>query len=266
MKLPACEFVAIRGKRVRFRTLGHVAHPAVVFCHGYPDTLRVFEPLAEQLGRTHRTVLFDWPGQGQSEAAGVHTPADRARFVQELAEALGLSSFALFGHDMGALPVLASRGRRAIVANALLDHRGPVSAEIRLLRVGQLYRFVMRGAADLVFRRCIGSFLRSGHALSAAALEEMRRDFSATIAETIAVCQAYDRSLPGFLDRLEPGEGNIVALWGSTGRHFPVAHARALEARVPGVVIQEVPRGSHWMVAQAPVTMAESIRGALGRP
>ncbi len=244
--------------------------PTWVALHGYPDTLRVFEPLAAALRPHARLVRFDWPGQGRSVAEAADPPRDpwaRARFLAALLDELELPRTSLVAHDMGVLPALAfarlfpARVERLVLAHALLDDRGPVSLDITLLRGAHLYPFVLAHAPGLVFDRCMATFLPEVHALAPAGVAEMRDDFVRTRDAVIEVCRAYDAALPSFLAELGDLAGVPVDLVWSTAPdlHFPVAHAEALARRVQSARIHRMAEGRHWMLAGDAPTFAKIV-------
>ena len=270
---------AIRVRRFEHRgdaALPGARRPVCVFLHGYPDTLRVFEPLAAALAETHDALLFDWPGQGRSEDLGVYDPRERAAFLADLLDAAGIDEAVVVAHDMGVLPALAfaerspARVSKLVLAHALLDDDAPVSLSIAILRTARLYRHVLRRAPGLVFDRCMASFLAPGHALSRAVLAEMRQDFVARRENIVSLCRAYDAALPTFLASLAgPGATPVEIVWSDRGGHFPRAHAEALARRVHGARITIVPGAPHWALAQGGPTQARIaalIRSGRGRP
>lgn len=255
------------------RALVGRAGPTWVALHGYPDTHRVFEPLASAASEHLRMLLFDWPGQGKSErtAGGPFDPWDRARFLARLLDDEGMDRVSLVAHDMGVLPALAfaalfpARTERLVLAHALIDDRGPVSLDIALLRRARLYPFALTAAPGFVFDRCRRSFLLPGHALAVEHLAEMRADFRRTRRAVVELCRAYDTALPSFLDRLGELPGVPVDLVWSTGPglHFPIAHARALAARVQNARIWALDPvaypARHWAVAQGGPMLARIV-------
>lgn len=252
------------------------AGPAWVALHGYPDTLRVFDPLAAALRPHARLLRFDWPGQGKSmlaDGAPPFDPWERARFLAALLDDAALDRVSLVAHDMGVLPALAfaklhpERTERLVLSHALIDDRGPVSLDIALLRGAHLYPWVLSHAPGIVFDRCIASFLAPGHALAVDALAEMRADFVRTRDAVVELCRAYDAALPRFLDELGDLPGVAVELvWAESSElHFPVAHAEALARRVQTARISglspapRLPAPRHWAFAQGGPTLAKIV-------
>jgi pimeloyl-ACP methyl ester carboxylesterase len=233
--------------------------PILVCLHGYPDTLRVFEPLQRALAGSVRTIAIDWPGQGGSEACGVRSPEERARWLHDTLHALGLHSVALYGHDMGALPALLaasepSTSRVAIhhvfVSNALISNHHRVSPEIKLLRTSRLYRIALPLAPSLIFERCMRTFFESTQSRSALAWEsEMRAHFIQSAAEIAHVCAAYDASLRSNALHAEQLLVPMSVLWGTRTMHFDQTHGTWLAAHSARASFIRIEGGPHWMVA-----------------
>ncbi|MFI9485778.1 alpha/beta fold hydrolase [Promicromonospora sp. NPDC052451] len=94
----------------------------VVLLHGFPQTHLMWRHVATDLARDHRVIVPDLRGYGASDKPAEHdrtTYAKRtmAQDVVDLARALGHETFALAGHDRGAL----------VAVRAGLDHPGRVT-------------------------------------------------------------------------------------------------------------------------------------------
>jgi pimeloyl-ACP methyl ester carboxylesterase len=277
----------IRGARVRWsETAPSDATKTTLVClHGYPDTLRVFEALQRALAPSMRVIAIDWPGQGGSEACGVRSPEERARWLHDTLYFWGLHAVTLYGHDMGGLAALhaasaplrneASMPRvvinRVFVSNALLHHRQGVSPEIKLLRASRFYRIALPLAPSLIFDRCMHTFFGSNRAQirksrNALAWEsEMRAHFIESAAEIANICASYDHSLRS--NTLARGAllAPVHTLWGTSRLHFAEPHtpwlaARAVQVQATATCIEG---GPHWMVATHAREVSEVIRRSM---
>jgi pimeloyl-ACP methyl ester carboxylesterase len=274
----------IRGARVRWSesVLNDTTSPArptlptlpiLVCLHGYPDTLRVFEPLQRALAGRVRVVAIDWPGQGGSEACGVRSPEERARWLNDTLHALGLRSVALYGHDMGALPALLaasepSTSRVAIhhvfVSNALISNRYRVSPEIKLLRASRLYRIALPLAPSIVFERCMRTFFESTQSRNSLAWEsEMRAHFIQSAAEIAHICAAYDASLRSNALDAKRLRVPVSVLWGTRTMHFDETHGTWLASHSARSTFTRFEGGPHWMVATHASEIANIVQAVL---
>lgn len=101
----------------------------VLLLHGYPQTSRMWHPVAERLAEHHTVVLADLRGYGDSDkpapAPDGSTYAKRAmaRDQYALMHSLGFDRFAVVGHDRGARVAhrLALDAPEAVDRLAVLD-------------------------------------------------------------------------------------------------------------------------------------------------
>ena len=77
--------------------------PAVVCLHGVTGQAHTWDALAEALSPEFRVIALDLRGHGDSEKPpGGYATADFAADLEGIAQQLGLSTFALIGHSLGA--------------------------------------------------------------------------------------------------------------------------------------------------------------------
>ena len=121
----------LRSGSVRAYRLGPPAAPAVLCVPGLDSNARSFDVVAAAVARQGRqVVVLDLRGRGASRATGLGTYGwvKHAEDVLEVATALGVDSFNLVGHSMGALvsmqaAVLSPDRVRRLVA---IDTVGPM--------------------------------------------------------------------------------------------------------------------------------------------
>lgn len=78
--------------------------PALVLLHGFPQTHAMWRKVAPALAQTHTVICPDLRGYGRSsKPADGYAKRAMAQDVVHLARALGHDTFALAGHDRGAL-------------------------------------------------------------------------------------------------------------------------------------------------------------------
>lgn len=108
---------------------GH-GQAAIVFLHGFGADQKVWRFAAPAFEATHRVVLFDHLGCGQSDMADHGTGHDRleayADDVVAVVEALGLQRVVLVGHSVGGIiAMLASVARPALFSRLVLVSSSP---------------------------------------------------------------------------------------------------------------------------------------------
>jgi len=103
--------------------------PVLIFLHGFPDSHRTWRHQIAHLSGRYRCIAPDQRGyRGSSKPKGVenYTPDKLIGDVFQLADALGVGSFTIVGHDWGGaiawgvaiMGQLNGRVTRAVVANA----------------------------------------------------------------------------------------------------------------------------------------------------
>jgi pimeloyl-ACP methyl ester carboxylesterase len=116
--------------------------PPVLMVHGLPGSVRDFRYLAPHVAEAHRVVRIDLPGFGETPANhwGL-SPAEQARFIVTLMNAIELDDALVVGHSAGgifscALATLAPQRVRALAllaGNGLRPNRALRRAPIRTM-------------------------------------------------------------------------------------------------------------------------------------
>lgn len=95
--------------------------PAVVFLHGWPEDWTEWWPVMQRARATHRAVALDLPGIGGSRAT---VPSGEkgaiAEVVHQAIRSLGLTRYAIVGHDAGAMVAYAYLRRFAAELDAAI--------------------------------------------------------------------------------------------------------------------------------------------------
>lgn len=259
--------------------------PPVLLLHGFPQSLAMWEGVAEDLARDHTVVAMDLRGYGDSdrpesdETHAAYSFRAMARDAVEVMAELGHERFTVVGHDRG--------GR---VAHRLVrDHPGLVARWVVLdivptdhvyatadaaLATAYYHWFFLIQPFDLP-ERLIGAdptyYLRwslgtLGGGLSAfapAAMAEYERCF-ADPATIHAVCEDYRAGASIDLRHdeaeTEPVEAPLLLLWGDrgvVGTHYdPLAVWAAYAADLRG---WSLPAG-HFLAEEHPTEVATAVR------
>ncbi len=100
------KFADFRGTPVRFSDEGEGR--AVVFIHGFPESLKIWEEVSKKLSKSYRVIAMDLPGFGETHCLGyVHSMEIMADLVKSVMDTLGLRRYAVVGHSMGGYVALA---------------------------------------------------------------------------------------------------------------------------------------------------------------
>ena len=245
-----------QGHQLRVARLGR--GEAVVLLHGYPDNLQVFSAIAPELAIDKQVIVFDWPGQRDSdEWPGGATPVVLAKRLLTLLDAWGLTKIHLIGQDMGGQPALVfaaaypERISSLVVMNCLAGGDAPTSWEIRWLRRFGVNKLLLRHLPWLVFQRALHTFLPWGRAGLAAPLRrELWRTFRRPAVREVVVrmCAGYEAQLPRLPARYQQVQCPTLILWGENDKHFSPSQAHFLATQMPHANLEIIPGAPHWMV------------------
>src|SRR3954463_2226512 len=109
----AQQSVEVRHKTVKvgdldifYREAGPKDAPTVLLLHGFPTSSQMFRTLIPALGDRYHVVAPDYPGYGHSSMPAhdrfAYTFDNLAKTIDEFAEKLGLTRYALYVQDYGA--------------------------------------------------------------------------------------------------------------------------------------------------------------------
>jgi pimeloyl-ACP methyl ester carboxylesterase len=127
--------------------------PAVLFCHGFPDTSYTWRRQMEAIASAgYRAIAPDMRGYGRSSApadANLYTPLQTAGDLVGLLDALKISSAVLVGHDWGATHawnaalMRPDRFKAVFCMSVPYSPRGDVSVFERMRKAGHQNDFYM---------------------------------------------------------------------------------------------------------------------------
>src|ERR1700748_3842324 len=93
----------VRDLDICYREAGPKDAPVVLLLHGFPTSSQMFRNLIPSLADRYHVVAPDYPGFGHSSMPPrekfAYTFDNLARVVDEFAELLGLSNYALYVQD-----------------------------------------------------------------------------------------------------------------------------------------------------------------------
>ncbi len=117
--------VPFRNKTIRVSDEGK--GNAVVFLHGYLESLDIWDGFYERFALHYRVVRIDIPGHGESGVvAKVHSMDLMAEAVETVLQHLGIEKCVLAGHSMGGYVSLAFLAHFSkYLAGVCLFHSSP---------------------------------------------------------------------------------------------------------------------------------------------
>ena len=93
-------FIDIKGKKIAFTSEG--TGTPIVMLHGWPQSSYVWRKVVPLISKEYRIILIDLPGLGQSQSFDTFSTADVSDIIAEVTQTLGIASYHLVGHDIGA--------------------------------------------------------------------------------------------------------------------------------------------------------------------
>jgi pimeloyl-ACP methyl ester carboxylesterase len=128
------------------------------------------------------------------------------------------------------------------------------------MRRSGLARLAFRYASEVVWRRCLGTFL-AGDALPDTHLADLHDSFVQPHVREhlVALCDDTEARFDQLARCYPRVTCPVLALWAAEESHFPVAQGQRLAEQVGGQLVV-VPQAGHWMVWTHAEAVAEQVR------
>ncbi len=236
---------------------------AVVLLHGMPSSTQCFEPLVRGLSRTHRVVVPDLPGYGQTPALnGAYTmPRVQALLEAELLSR-GIERAIVAGYSGGAYRALALALSSRIRVDAVISIAGFAGLDADS---GEAFR----GLAQLLRRNGVEGFRASWLARMAGpgfaekhpaeageVLSWLDSTSPPTLASELEAIAAADDLRPLLRSLRAP----LMAVAGALDAAVPSAWSEAMVGAVPHGELRLVPGYGHAILYEDAEGTAEALR------
>lgn len=236
---------------------------AVLLIHGLGGTSNFWTPVLPALAR-FRTVRPDLPGSGRSHRVEGALSIDRfVRALMRVCGAAGIERAHVAAHSMGTivafhLAALEPKLVRSLVLFGPLT--APPDASRGSIRArGEKARKEgdpgMQAIADAIVEAATSRETRSARPVAVAAVREslMRQcpEGYARSCEALADAQGADLAKIGCPVLLVTGDEDAIA---------PPQAVRAIGAKIPGAVVEVLPRCGHWTVYEKPEECGALLR------
>ena len=253
----------------------------VLFLHGFPETLYVWQDMSAALAGDYEIHAFDWPGYGQSSRpagdAFDYSPRGYAKILKDYIAKAGIdrSKLTIYATDIGALPALLAAlddpeiARTIIVGDfAPFDRPHYMQERLQKLKMPETaeeVRAQLNAGRDEIFENSTrrGLAPEAQFELSEVYQEDRRRGWSHG---AMSSADAFTRYYLNFSRDQNFFESNIARLktpvkvmWGE--KDVFIDHAMGAElARNIGVEFQLLPGIGHFPHLQDPKGAAEEVR------
>ena len=254
----ADRFVDIAGARVRVREEGTADAPAILMIHGFSYSLETWDAWAEALKGDYRVIRYDLLGHGLTgpDAQKRYAPEERAAFVGEVMDALGLPSATIAGNSLGGLAAwrfAAANPERAraliLVSPGAYPYNGindtppevPAAMKAYLMTAPEAG---VRASAELVFH--------DNSKITEPRLVLMR-DMIRREGNGAAMVKSLEEfTLPDPTQTLSRITAPTLILWGEEDAIIPVEQGRRLEEDMPNARLVAYPGVGHAAQEEAP--------------
>jgi pimeloyl-ACP methyl ester carboxylesterase len=257
--------VTVCGTDLSYLASGDSDSAPLVLLHG-TFWSRLWAPVLSDLGRTARCIALDLPGFGSS--AGELTseratiPA-LAQTVLEAADALGLGTFDVAGHDIGGgiaqhLAATSGRIRRMVLMNAVMFDSWPVPAVERFR--DQRVRDAL-SINELLIARATSMRGSVQRALSDAEMTDYLSPWHdpARVRSWTAMAAAADpRYTLELIPALKKAGIPTRLVWGRDDNFQKIHYARRYASEIPAADLVEVD-GKHIPIEDSPREVAQAI-------
>jgi pimeloyl-ACP methyl ester carboxylesterase len=265
-------FVDLGHSEIAYRKVGQ--GPPLVLVHGYPLSGLTFRHIAPRLGARFTCYMPDLPGLGESRCTDLtdFNFAGQAETLKQFVDKLGLTSYALLGHDTGgtiARRLATTDSERVeklvLIGTEIPEHRPPWIEFFQRLsnpkRTGT-FKFLMRSRA---FRRSNAAF--GGCFTDLSLIDgDFHKLFVAPLLASDEKISKQIRYLRGIdwklVDGMKTEHARIPAptllIWGEDDPIFPVARARIIAEQLPNCAgLVTVPGAKLFVHEEKPDRVAE---------
>lgn len=273
--------------------------PVLIFLHGFPDSHRTWRHQIAHLSGRYRCIAPDQRGyRGSSKPVGVenYTPDKLIGDVFQLADALGVGSFTIVGHDWGGaiawgvaiMGQLNGRVTRAVVMNAPHPTIFPklLYTNRQQRQASQYFRVFRDPASDeLVEQFGLGGVLLKAFGempenpkMDPAERAALMEDYANREA-SIAMLNWYRASPMEVLDMNAPYELPAgyqppalpkltiptLVVWAMDDIALPAANLDGLDEVIADLTLVQVPGCGHFVQWEAPDEVNAALYGFLAR-
>jgi pimeloyl-ACP methyl ester carboxylesterase len=273
---PPSEFIMLPdGARAHVRDQGNKSGPVLVLVHGSNASLFTWEPWVARLHNDFRIVTMDMPGHGLTGAVPNqdYSQEGMVKFVDEVADKLGLRKFAIGGNSMGGgvAARYAEEHPDRVTALILVDAAGEptpmgdrVPLVFKIARIPVLNKILLHltprslveeGLDDAIVRKNIITDKMIDQYWEFARMDGSRAANGA-------------RFMLPFTDDVKKHIGDIKApvliLWGAQDHLIPVVAAHEFQADIPGSQLVIYPATGHIPQEEVANRSAQDVRTFLG--
>lgn len=259
-------FVDVGGARVRVREEGALDAPPVLLVHGFTHSLETWDGWADALKSDYRVIRYDLLGHGLTgpDPKERYAPTERAAFIGDLMDALGLEHAVIAGNSLGGLAAwrFAANNSQSVDGLILispgafpLNGAGDEPAEIPAAMKAYLLTAPeagVRASAEIIY----GDDAKVTDARVAVMRDMIRREGNG--AAMIKSLEEF--TLPDPTADLARVAAPTLILWGEDDIIIPIEQGRRIAEIIPGARMITYPGVGHAAQEEAPeATVADAV-------
>ena len=253
--------ILVNGVSLAVEEAGHGV--PLLLVHGFPLSSQMWAPVLPALAEAVRVVAVDLRGFGDSEAPrDGYTMDSLATDVVGVADALGLTRFAVAGHSMGGYVALrvAARWPDRLVGLMLVDSRAEADDEAGRLRREEAIARIVGGGREGFLDDFIPNLVALATRQRAPRLlEELRAMAERVPARVLAGCLAGMRDRPDSRSLLPALAVPLLVMVGEEDTITPPASAQAMASAAPRATVACIAGAGHTPPVERPVATAEAM-------
>jgi pimeloyl-ACP methyl ester carboxylesterase len=267
---PDAHFITVDGIQLRYHTWGQPGtdRPALVFIHGFANSLQSFNHIAPLLADHYQVIALDMPGFGLSAKPVDHdySNASQARVVADFIAELGLEKVVIGGHSMGGAHALHVAKMAPEVVGMILFNPGIITTGVPAATqyfVFPLPRLAAKTFGERSFRESFlkSSYLDPGIVTDAVLDELMLGPRSEGYLEGTTALMGYYKA-GDEIDMLADVTVPTLIVWGQEDKRKPPGEATQLSDMIAGSRLVIVEDAAHYVHEEKPQVAANAIIAA----
>jgi 3-oxoadipate enol-lactonase/4-carboxymuconolactone decarboxylase len=257
-------FIQVRDITVHVQISGPAGAPPLLLVHSLGTSLLVWEAQAEALAQGYRVIRPDLRGHGLTTVTpGPYAIDGLAADMLALLDALGIQHTHAAGLSIGGLVVqsMASLAPDRIRSLILCDTAMLIPpADLWHQRAATVRAGGMATIAEAVLARWVTPDFLSAPPAQGLRAMLLRTDPEGYAGAAEAIAAADLRAATAKLDL------PTLILVGDQDQATPLASAQAMQAAIPGAILQILPNAAHIPTVQTPDAVSRAMRSFLATP
>ncbi len=262
----ADQFIDVGEARVRVRMEGPQGAPVIIMNHGFTHSLETWDGWAAAFKNDYRVVRYDLAGHGLTgpDPEKRYAPVERAAFLGDLMDVLGIESAIVAGNSLGGLVAwrfAAGNPDRVdalvLVAPGVFSINGvaddPVAIPLPL-------RIFLMTAPKSGMRKAAQKVYGDDAKVTDATVERMRDMIRRKGNGAAFVDALTEFTLPDPTEELHALETPTLILWGTDDAIIPMEQGERLAALMPNATLAILSGVGHVAQEEAPAETAREVR------